>query len=70
MDKEKAEKIQRIFNWVRFVILVLFLTFIFIGLSKAQTTNDFGMWTTIGTEKNVNIRSTLIMPSIWGIYLT
>ena len=54
MDKEKAEKIQRIFNWVRFVILVLFLTFIFIGLSKAQTTNDFGMWTTIGTEKNVN----------------
>ena len=54
MDKEKAERIQRIFNWVRFVILVLFLTFIFIGLSKAQTTNDFGMWTTIGTEKNVN----------------
>ena len=33
MDKEKAERIQRIFNWVRFVILVLFLTFIFIGLS-------------------------------------
>ena len=32
----------------------VFLTFIFIGLSKAQTTNDFGMWTTIGTEKNVN----------------
>ncbi len=26
MDKEKAEKIQRIFSWVRFVILVLFLT--------------------------------------------
>ena len=42
MDKEKG--IQRIFNWVRFIILVLFLTFVFIGLSKAQTTNDFGMW--------------------------
>ena len=54
MDKEKGERIQRIFNWVRFVILVLFLTFVFIGLSKAQPTNDFGMWTTIGTEKNVN----------------
>ena len=53
MDKEKAEKNQRIFGWVRFIILVLFLTFIFIGLSKAQATNDFGMWTTIGTEKNV-----------------
>lgn len=32
MDIEKAKKIQRIFNWVRFVILVLFLAFIFIGL--------------------------------------
>ena len=54
MDKEKAERIQRIFNWVRFVILVLFLTFIFIGLSKAQTTYDFGMWITTSTEKDVN----------------
>lgn len=32
MDKEKAERIQRLFDWVRFVILVLFLAFIFIGL--------------------------------------
>ena len=54
MNKEKAERIQRIFNWVRFVILVLFLTFLFIGLSKAQTTNDFGMWITTSTEKDVN----------------
>ena len=54
MDKEKAERIQRIFNWVRIVILVLFLAFVFIGLSKAQNTNDFGMWISAGTEKNVN----------------
>ena len=54
MDKEKAERIQRIFNWVRFIILVLFLAFVFIGLSKAQTTNDFGMWISAGTEKKVN----------------
>ncbi len=33
MDKEKAKRIQRFFDWVRFVILVLFLAFIFIGLS-------------------------------------
>lgn len=33
MDKEKAIRIQRLFDWVRFVILVLFLAFIFIGLS-------------------------------------
>ena len=44
MDKEKAEKIIRIYNWVRFIILVLFLAFVFVGLSKAQTTNDFGMY--------------------------
>ena len=54
MEKEKAERIQRIFNWVRFIILVLFLTFVFIGLSKAQTTNDFGMWVSAGTEKNLS----------------
>ena len=54
MEKEKAEKIIKIYNWVRFIILVLFLAFVFIGLSKAQTTNDFGMWISAGTEKKVN----------------
>ena len=29
MDKEKAERIVRIVDWVRFIILVLFLTMIF-----------------------------------------
>ena len=53
MKKEKAERIQRIYNWVRFIILVLFLAFVFVGLSKAQTTNDFGMWITAGTEKKL-----------------
>ena len=53
MEKEKAEKIIKIYNWVRFIILVLFLTFVFIGLSKAQTTNDFGKWVSVGAEKNV-----------------
>ena len=37
MDKEKAERIIKIVNWVRFIILVVFLTFVFVGLSKAQT---------------------------------
>lgn len=54
MEKEKAEKIIKIYNWVRFIILVLFLTFVFIGFSKAQTTNDFGKWVSVGAEKNVN----------------
>ena len=54
MEKEKAEKIIKIYNWVRFIILVLLLAFIFIGFSKAQTTNDFGMWVSAGAEKNVN----------------
>ena len=56
MDKEKAERIQRIFGWVRFIILVLFLAFVFIGLSKAQTTNDFGLWISAGMEKNLSDR--------------
>jgi hypothetical protein len=33
MEKEKAERIVRIFNWVRFIILVLFLAWVFIGLA-------------------------------------
>lgn len=37
MTKEKAERIVRIYNWVRFVILVLFLTFVFVWVAKAQT---------------------------------
>ena len=59
MVKEKAKRIQKIFNWVRFVILVLFLTFIFIGLSKAQTTNDFEMWISAGAEKKLSDRFNL-----------
>ncbi|MBO5427815.1 MAG: hypothetical protein J5996_05255 [Prevotella sp.] len=51
MDKEKAERIIKIYNWVRYIILVLFLAFVFIGLSKAQNTNDIGMWISAGTEK-------------------
>ena len=34
MEKEKAEKIERIVNWVRFITLALLLTFVFMGLSK------------------------------------
>jgi hypothetical protein len=56
MKKETAERIQSIFNWVRFIILVLFLAFVFVGLSKAQTTHDSGMWISAGTEKKLNDR--------------
>ena len=44
MDKEKSERNTRIYNWVRLVILVLFLTFVFVGLSKALSTNDSDVW--------------------------
>lgn len=33
MDKLKAEKTVKIYNWVRVLILVLFLLFVFIGLN-------------------------------------
>lgn len=56
MTKEKAEKIQRVYNWVRFIILVLFLTFVFIGIANAQSTNDFGIWTNVGIEKSIGER--------------
>jgi len=35
MEKEKAEKIIRIVDWIRFIILALLFTFIFVGLGKA-----------------------------------
>lgn len=52
MTKEKAERIVRIYNWVRLIILVLFLTFVFIGVANAQTTNDFCTWTQVDVEKS------------------
>ncbi len=36
MTKEKAEKIIRIYNWVRFILLAALLTFLFVGLANAQ----------------------------------
>lgn len=35
MKKEKAERFIRIYNWVRFIIVVLFLLFVFVGLANA-----------------------------------
>ena len=32
MEKEKAEKIIKIYNWVRYIILVVFLTFLYVAL--------------------------------------
>ena len=55
MDKEKAERIIKIVNWVRYIILAVFLTFVFVALSKAQTTHDFGVWYSAGKEKKINL---------------
>lgn len=38
MDKQKAERIIKIYDWVRFIIIILFITFACIGLAHAQTT--------------------------------
>ena len=54
MDEEKRKRIFKIYNWVRIILLVLLLTFIFMKLVKAQTTNDFGMWISAGVEKNIH----------------
>lgn len=34
MEKQKAERIVNIYNWLRVVILVLFFAFVFIGLTS------------------------------------
>ncbi len=36
MTKEKAEKIIKIVNWIKFLILVAFLTLLYVGLVQAQ----------------------------------
>jgi len=35
MEKEKAEKLLWIVEWIRFVILALLLTFLFAGLGNS-----------------------------------
>jgi hypothetical protein len=35
MEREKAEKIIWMINWLRFIILALLLTLIFVGLGNA-----------------------------------
>jgi len=40
MNKEKAERIIRIYNWVRLIIIVVFLAFVCIGLANAQSVDD------------------------------
>jgi hypothetical protein len=35
MEREKAEKIIWMIDWLRFIILALVLTLIFVGLGKA-----------------------------------
>ena len=54
MDKEKAERIIKIVDWVRYIILAVFLTFLFATLSKAQATHDFGVWYSAGMEKKIS----------------
>lgn len=38
MKRQKAERIIKIYDWVRFIIIILFITFACIGLTHAQTT--------------------------------
>lgn len=40
MDSKKAERIICIYNWVRFAIIVLFLTFVFVGAACAQSLDE------------------------------
>ena len=35
MEKQKADRIVNIYNWLRIIILVLFIVFVIIGLMNA-----------------------------------
>jgi len=48
--------IQRIYNWIRFIILVLFLTLVFASTANAQTKSDFGLWTTVDAQKDLGLK--------------
>lgn len=37
MKRKKAERIIKIYNWVRLIIVILFIAFVFVGLTKALT---------------------------------
>lgn len=37
MDIEKAKKIQKYFELIRIILLIIILLFVFIGLIKVQT---------------------------------
>lgn len=41
MTKEKAEKIIKIYNWARFILVVLLLTFLFVGVATAQPKENY-----------------------------
>lgn len=40
MEREKAEKIIWMIDWLRFIILALLLTLIFVGLGRHNQNND------------------------------
>lgn len=40
MNKEKAQKIQKIYDWCRFIFILLFLLAVGIGISHAQTIEE------------------------------
>ena len=40
MDIEKARRIRSIYNWCRFIIMVILMTLLFIGVANAQTVEE------------------------------
>ena len=37
MKRKKAERIIKIYNWVRFIIVILFIAFVLVALTMALT---------------------------------
>ncbi len=65
MTREKAEKIIKIYNWIRFILIVLLLAFLFVGLAQAQTTDE--RITVLEKKMQEQEKKNRYMPQIHGI---
>ena len=69
MTTQKARKIQTLYTWMRILLLVLFLTFLYAASAHAQGSSDFrGMEERLTRlEKMMQSKTSKFMPGLHGI---
>ena len=56
MNNEQAQRVIRIYDATRIILLILLFLFICVGLLRAETSNDFGLWTSANFDKSLGKR--------------